>query len=60
MFEKVTLHIEGFPALATVVSLATVVRLHVGSQVGSVRELLPTMSTAVRFLSCVRPHVSLQ
>ena len=35
-------------------------RLHVGSQVGSVRELLTTVGTAVGFLSCVRSHVSLQ
>ena len=59
MFEEVTLHIERFPAFAAVVSLAAVMRLHVGSQVGSVRELLTTVGTAVGFLSCVRSHVSL-
>ena len=40
--------------------LPVLVHLHVGSQVGSVRELLTTVGTAVGFLSCVRSHVSLQ
>ena len=34
--------------------------LHVSSQVRSVSKLLATMSTPVRFLSGVRPHVTLE
>ena len=59
MLDQVTLHIEGFKALGAVVCFRVVVGLHVGSQVGSVRKLLPTVSTAVGLLSSVRSHMAL-
>ena len=59
MFDQVTLHIEGFPALRTVVGFGAVMGLHVSSQVGSVSKLFPTMSAAVGFLSGVRSHMAL-
>ena len=59
MLDQVTLHIEGFPALRAVVCFRAVVGLHMGSQVGSVRKLLPAVSTAVGFLSGVRSHMAL-
>ena len=60
MFDQVTLHIEGFPALGAVECLGVVMSLHMSSQVGSVSKLLTTVSTAIRLLSGVRSHMSLQ
>ena len=60
MFDQVTLHVEGFPALGAVECLGVVMSLHVRSQVGSVSKLLTTVSTPVGLLSGVRSHMSLQ
>ena len=60
MFDQVTLHVEGFPALGAVECLGVVMSLHMSSQVGSVSKLLTTVSTAIRLLSSVRSHMSLQ
>ena len=60
MFDQVTLHIEGFPALGAVECLGVVMSLHMSSQVGSVSKLLTTVSTSIRLLSSVRSHMSLQ
>lgn len=59
MLVQVTLERKGLVAAFALEVLEGRVGLHVGAQVRAVSEGLPAVGAPVRFLTCVRAHVTL-
>jgi len=59
VFVEIGLQSEGFITSLAVEVLESRMGLHVSTEIGPVSKRFTTMSTAVRLVSRVRPHVSL-
>jgi len=59
VFVEIGLQSEGFIAPLAIKVLESRMGLHVSTEIGPVSKRFTTVSTTVRLVSCVRPHVAL-